>query len=187
MTLSAIDKAIKETGITEDRRTVIAHSFFARDDQLDDYKKKNIMAVMMPNGTWLYGDGYEKTLGVERANNLSPLNSANTKGVIIALHNDTPSSGPNVLFSVWSAVNRQTLSGKTLGPEQRVDPYLAIKGFTSNAAYQYKEEGSKGTISAGKFADLVELDQNPLKVDPKNIKEISVVQTIKAGVPLLIN
>ncbi|QWE15859.1 amidohydrolase [Polynucleobacter sp. AP-Nino-20-G2] len=187
MTLLAIDKAMKETGVTEDRRTVIAHSFFARDDQLDDYKKKNIMAVMMPNGAWLYGDVYDKTLGAERANNLSPFNSANAKGVVTALHNDTPSSGPNVLFSVWSAVNRQTFSGKTLGPEQRVDPYLALKGFTSNAAYLYKEEGSKGTISVGKLADLVELDQNPLKADPKNIKDIGVVQTIKAGVPLLIH
>ena len=184
MTLAAIDKVVKETGISDDRRTVIAHSFFARDDQLESYKKNNIMAVMMPNGTWLYGDIYPKALGVERANNLSPLKNAQTKGVLTALHNDTPSSGPNVLFSIWSAVNRQTASGNTLGPEQRIDPYLAMKGFTSNAAYQYKEEGKKGTITAGKVADLVEIDQNPLKVDPMNIKDIGVLQTIKAGVPL---
>ena len=187
MTLAAIDKVIKETGITEDRRTVIAHSFFAREDQLDDYKKKNIMAIMMPNGTWLYGDTYPKTLGLERASNLNPLKSAHAKGVVTALHNDTPSSGPNVLFSIWSAVNRQTLSGNTLGPEQKVDPYLAIKGFTSNAAYQYREEDKKGTITPGKLADLVELDRNPLKVDPKDIKDIGVVQTIKAGVSLYTN
>lgn len=187
MTLAAIDKVIKETGITENRRTVIAHSFFAREDQLDDYKKKNIMAIMMPNGTWLYGDTYPKTLGLERASNLNPLKSAHAKGVVTALHNDTPSSGPNVLFSIWSAVNRQTLSGNTLGPEQKVDPYLAIKGFTSNAAYQYREEDKKGTITPGKLADLVELDRNPLKVDPKDIKDIGVVQTIKAGVSLYTN
>ena len=181
MTLAAIDKVVKETGISDDRRTVIAHSFFARDDQLESYKKDNIMAVMMPNGTWLYGDVYLKTLGAERANNLNPLKSAHAKGVITALHNDTPSSGPSALFSVWSAVNRQTVSGNTLGPEQRVDPYLALKGFTSNAAYLYREESKKGTITAGKLADLVELDQNPLKVDPMSIKDIHVVQTIKAG------
>jgi len=184
MTLAAIEKVVKETGIRDDRRTVIAHSFFARDDQLESYKKNSIMAVMMPNGTWLYGDVYPKALGAERANNLSPLKSAQAKGVITTLHNDTPSSGPNVLFSIWSAVNRQTASGNTLGPEQRIDPYLAMKGFTSNAAYQYKEEGKKGTITIGKLADLVEIDQNPLKVDPMNIKDIGVVQTIKAGVPL---
>jgi len=187
MTLSAIDKTIKETGITDDRRTVIAHSFFVRDDQLDDYKKKNIMAVMMPNGTWLYGDIYTKTLGAERANNLNPLRSANAKGVVIAAHNDTPSSGPNVLFSVWSAVNRKTLSGKTLGPEQGIDPYLALKAFTSNAAYQYKEELCKGVIATGRLADLVELDQNPLKVESNEIKNIQVLKTIKGGVEIYSN
>lgn len=55
----------------------------------------------MPNTVWLYGDNYSATLGSERAANVSPLNAANHKGVKIALHNDTPSSGPNVMFSVW--------------------------------------------------------------------------------------
>ena len=187
MTLSALSKAIAETGITEDRRTVIAHSFFVRDDQLEDYKKKNIMALMMPNDTWLYGDTYLKTLGVDRASNLSPLSSANIAGVRTGLHNDTPSSGPNVLFSIWSAVNRKTLSGKVLGPDQRINPYLALQGFTSNAAYLYKEEFSKGSLTPGKLADLVELNQNPLKVDPNDIKNIQVLKTIKSGVEVYTN
>ena len=182
MTLAALSKTIAETGITEDRRTVIAHSFFARDDQLDDYKKKNVMAVMMPNDTWLYGDVYNRVLGAERAANLSPANSANVKGITLSLHNDTPSSGPNVLFSVWSAVNRKTFSGAVLGPEQRITPYLALQGFTRNAAYQYKEELSKGSLAPGKLADLVVLDQNPLKVAPDDIKNIQVLKTIKGGV-----
>jgi predicted amidohydrolase YtcJ len=187
MTLAALGKAITETGVTEDRRTVIAHSFFARDDQLDDYKKKNILAVSMPNTVWLYGDTYIANLGAERASNVSPMNSANTKGVRIAMHNDTPSSGPNVMFSVWSAVNRKTFSGKVLGPEQSISPYLALQSFTSNAAYLYREEAIKGSISAGKTADLVVLDQNPLKVDPNEIKNIQVLKTIKAGVEIYSN
>jgi predicted amidohydrolase YtcJ len=77
MTLAAIDKVVKEMGISGDRRTVIAHSFFVRGDQLESYKKNKIMAVMMPNDTWLYGDVYPKVLGVERANNLSPIKTEN--------------------------------------------------------------------------------------------------------------
>lgn len=82
---------------------------------------------------------------------------------------------------MWSAVNRKTLSGKTLGPKQRIDPYLALQGFTSNAAYQYKDESNKGMIRPGMLADLVELDRNPLKVDPEDLKNIRVLQTIKNG------
>jgi predicted amidohydrolase YtcJ len=181
MTLSALAKAIKETGVTKDRRPVISHSLFVREDQLAHYKDMKIMAIMLMNHTWLYGDVYVKVVGPERAANLSPLNSAAAKGVLTAIHNDTPSSGPSAMFTIWSAVNRQTLSGKTLGPDQRVDPYLALQGITSNAAYQYKEEKSKGKIAAGMLADLVELDRNPLKVKPDEIKDVQVLRTIKRG------
>lgn len=181
MTLLALTKAIKETGIKENRRTVISHSFFAREDQLAQYRDQNIIAITLPNHIWLYGDVYLKILGEERANNLSPLRSAAKFGVKTGIHNDTPSSGPNVLFSVWSAVNRKTFSGKTLGESQKINAYSALQGFTINAAYQYKEERSKGTIAEGMLADLVVLDRNPLKVDPDDIKNIRVVQTIKHG------
>ena len=181
MTLLALTKAIKETGIKENRRTVISHSFFAREDQLKQYRDQNIIAITLPNHIWLYGDVYLKILGEERANNLSPLRSAEKLGVKTGIHNDTPSSGPNVLFSVWSAVNRKTFSGKTLGVNQKIDVYRALQGFTVNAAYQYNEEQSKGTIAKGLLADLVVLDRNPLKVDPDDIKNIRVLQTIKHG------
>lgn len=181
MTLSALSKAIKETGITEDRRPVISHSMFAREDQLEEYRDMKVMAIMLVNHIWLYGDLYPAIVGKERAENISPLHSANAIGVRTGIHNDTPSSGPNALFSIWSAVNRKTLSGKTLGSEQRIDPYRALQGFTSSAAYQYKEESTKGSIRPGMLADLVELDVNPLKVDPDAIKDIKVVRTIKHG------
>lgn len=181
MTLSALSKAIKETGITEDRRPVISHSMFAREDQLEEYRDMKVMAIMLVNHIWLYGDLYPAIVGKERAENISPLHSANAIGVRTGIHNDTPSSGPNALFSIWSAVNRKTLSGKTLGSEQRIDPYRALQGFTSSAAYQYKEESTKGSIRPGMLADLVELDLNPLKVEPDAIKDIKVVRTIKHG------
>ncbi|WP_162785901.1 amidohydrolase family protein [Polynucleobacter necessarius] len=53
-------------------------------------------------------------------------------------------------------------------------------------AYQYKEEGSKGSITAGKLADMVLLDRNPLKIDPMEIKDIQIVKTIKNGKDLYI-
>ena len=97
------------------------------------------------------------------------------------MHNDSPSSGPDTLFSIWASVNRKTFGGRTLGPEQRIDPYLALQCFTTHAAYQYREESRKGMIARGMLADLVELDRNPLKVDPDAIKDIRVVRTIKSG------
>jgi hypothetical protein len=48
-------------------------------------------------------------------------------------------------------------------------------------AYTYREEAEKGTIKAGKIADLVILDGNPLSVAPEKIRDIQVVETIKRG------
>ena len=186
MTLSAITKAIQETGATEDRRTAIAHSFFIRDDQLNQYKTNKIIPQFMPNHIWMYGDVYKKILGEERASNMVPLNIALTKDLKFGIHNDTPSSGPSALFTIWTSVNRKTYSGDTLGPDQRIDPYVALRGFTSVAAYQYKEESSKGSIALGKLADMVQLDRNPLKVDPMEIKDIQIVKTIKGGKDLYV-
>ena len=53
-------------------------------------------------------------------------------------------------------------------------------------AYQYKEEASKGTITAGKLADMVILDRNPMKVDSMEIKDIQIVKTIKNGKDLYV-
>ncbi len=184
--LSAIAKAIRETGITEDRRTTIAHSFFVRNDQLDQYKNNKVIAQFMPNHIWMYGDVYKKILGDERANNMVPMAWAKAKGLNAGIHNDTPSSGPSALFTIWTAVNRQTYGGQTLGADQRTDAYTALRGFTAFPAFMYKEEASKGSVTAGKFADLVVLDRNPLKVDPMEIKDIQVVKTIKNGKDLYV-
>ncbi|MCG7860449.1 amidohydrolase family protein, partial [Flavihumibacter sediminis] len=53
--------------------------------------------------------------------------------------------------------------------------------ITAWAAYQGFEENLKGTITAGKLADFVILDKNPLKIDPLTITDISINATIKEG------
>lgn len=71
--------------------------------------------------------------------------------------------------------------GETVGADQRVTPLEALKAITINAAHQYREADQKGSLEVGKLADLVVLDENPLKVDPATIKDIRVVETIKEG------
>jgi predicted amidohydrolase YtcJ len=68
-----------------------------------------------------------------------------------------------------------------IGPDERISPYDGLRAVTAVAAYQLKEEATKGTLEPGKLADLVILDKNPLKVDPLTIKEIQVLETIKEG------
>jgi hypothetical protein len=49
------------------------------------------------------------------------------------------------------------------------------------AAYQYKEEASKGSLEPGKLADLVILSADPTAVTPTKIADIKVLETVKEG------
>jgi predicted amidohydrolase YtcJ len=132
--------------------------------------------------TYYWGDWHrDSVLGPERASRISPAASALKRGMPFTQHHDAPVALPSSIMILFSQVNRVTRSGQVLGPEQRVSAMDAIKSITINAAYQYFEERTKGSLEPGKLADFVILDQNPLTVDPMKIKDIKVVETIKEG------
>jgi len=181
LSLATIEKVVAATGKTDDRGTTIAHSYFVRPDQLAAYKKFNIGISMMPPHLMVYGDVQMKLLGPERASLEAPLASAVRQGLHTTIHCDCPSASPNFMEAIWTAVTRTTFSGQVLGPEERVSPYVALLAATRNVAQTYREEAIKGTITAGKIADLVILDANPLSIAPDDIRNIRVVETIKRG------
>ena len=78
-------------------------------------------------------------------------------------------------------MNRKTAKGRVLGAEQTITVMEALKAVTVNGAYQIFEEDRKGSIAAGKAADLVILEKNPLTVPKDELREIRVLETIKSG------
>jgi hypothetical protein len=113
-----------------------------------------------------------------------PARSALNRNITFTLHNDapvTPVTFNGAFQIIWSAVNRVTISGEVLGPEQRIPVYEALKGVTINAAWQAREHETKGSIEVGKKADLVVLSHNPLTIDPTKLLEIKVLSTYKSG------
>jgi predicted amidohydrolase YtcJ len=86
-----------------------------------------------------------------------------------------------MIRTLWSATTRRTRSGEVLGREQRASTHEALAGITLDAARQYGEEASKGSISAGKQADFVIVDQDPLAMDPENLLQLQVLETISRG------
>lgn len=173
--------AKERTGSNNDIRPVIVHAQLLAEDQLDDVKALNMIPSFFVAHVYHWGDIHIKNFGLERASKISLLKSAENKGIKYTLHQDTPVIEPNMIETIWCAVNRLSKSGVLIGPEERISPLEAIKAVTKNAAYQYFEEDIKGTIKEGKVADLVILDKNILKVDPMEIKNIQVLETIKEG------
>lgn len=182
MLLNAHKKLTPEEG--DDSRTVIIHSQFIRPDQLQDYAHYGMVPSFFSNHAYFWGDVHVKNLGVKRAHFLSPLNTAAELGLHYTNHSDYMVTPLNPLFTVWSAVNRVSRSGALIGEGERISPERALRAITIDGAWQYFEEDRKGSIAAGKLADLVILDANPLSVDPMTIKDIKVLATYKEGVKI---
>ena len=101
-------------------------------------------------------------LGPERAENIAPTGWAMQRGMMFTTHHDAPVANPDSIRVLAATVNRTTRTGYVLGPQQRVEPIVALKAMTLWSAYQNFEENTKGSIETGKFADFVVLSDNCL-------------------------
>jgi predicted amidohydrolase YtcJ len=172
--------AIKKYG-NQDRRNVLIHGQYIRMDQLDSLADMDVVASLFPMHTFYWGDWHRQIIGKEKADRISPIRSALDRGMKVTSHTDAPVAFPNLMMILWTTVNRVSRSGEIIGPEERLTPYEALKSITIWGAYQHFEEDRKGSLKEGKLADLVILDQNPLKIDPMKLKDIQVMETIKEG------
>ncbi|MEO8773050.1 MAG: amidohydrolase [Gelidibacter sp.] len=167
--------------LDKDRRTIVIHAQFARQDQLLKFVNYKMEPSFFTNHAYFWGDAHVENLGKKRSDFLSPMVSAERLGLKPTNHSDATVTPIDPIFTIWTAVNRVSRSGVIIGEKERAKPYLALQAITSNAAYEFFEEDSKGTLSEGKLADFVILDQNPLRVKPMDIKNIQVMETIKEG------
>lgn len=157
------------------------HSQFLREDQIPKLVAYKVRPSFYTLHTYYFAEAHLANRGKEEAMYISPMRDAIDAGLRPTNHTDFVVAPLDQLMMLWSAVNRVSRAGADVGPDQRVTPYEGLKTMTLWAAAQYDEQDTKGSLKAGKLADLVILDKNPLKVDPVDIKDIKVVQTIKEG------
>lgn len=179
--LNAFEKQREQGKDTARIRPVMIHAQTIREDQIEDCKLLGILPSYFVAHTYYWGDTHIVNLG-QRAYHISPANTTRKKQMKFTFHQDTPVLPPNMLETIWCAVNRKTKDGVILGEEEKISVYEALKAVTIYAAYQYFEEEEKGSIEEGKLADLIILDRNPLTVEKEKIKEIKVLKTFKEGI-----
>lgn len=186
---AAIDQALRVIGklrqegiYKPELRATLIHVQNSRPDHISKIKDIGIIPSYFSAHVYLWGDWhYSSVFGPERAAFISPANAAKDAGITFTIHHDAPVTPPDLMTGVYAAVNRITRSGMVLGPEQRIKVIDALKAITINAAYQYHEEDIKGSLKVGKLADLVILNKDPLTIDPKELRSIQVLETIKEG------
>jgi hypothetical protein len=179
--IAALKPVHAKHGPGDRRHTLIHGQFTRRGDQLDQLKELDVIASLFPMHTFYWGDWYDKIIGPELAQQISPIKTALNKGLHVNSHTDAPVALPNLMQVMWATVNRTSRSGKVMGADERLTPEEGLKAITIWPAYEIFEETTKGSIEQGKLADLVILDRNPVKVDPTTINQIVVLETIKEG------
>lgn len=176
--LSAWEKLVREDGARKALRPVMIHAQTVGYDQLERMAKTGMMASFFVGHCFYWGDTHLKNLG-ERGWRISPVGEAIRRGVPFSFHQDCPVTPPDMLHSVWCAVNRMTRNGVCIGEENKISVSAALEAVTVGGAYTYGEENVKGILKPGAKADFVILDRDPLSVPATELREICVCETIK--------
>ncbi|MEE8461947.1 MAG: amidohydrolase family protein, partial [Acidobacteriota bacterium] len=172
----------------EDARHIFTHISQPTQANLETMKRLGITADLQTSSIYLASDDAEERYQVnpERPDlGPRPVATYRDAGIPVILSSDQAPLGP--LFSVQEAVTRVRRSGKVFRPEERITLEEAIRAVTSTSAWAFFEEDVKGSIEAGKYADLVVLGRDILTIDPLEIKDIPILRTMTHGKFVYVN
>lgn len=183
--LDSYEQATQENSIS-DRRFALDHGMMIRPDLRERSAELGVMWSLQPTLFWRrYGAGVSRVYGEEYAHKwLFPVKSLIDKGVRVAYgadtHND-PERHP--MFGLEVLVTRKTRDGRVFGPQERIDRETALLMMTRWGSEYVMAENKLGSLEAGKLADLVLLNKNPLdpNIPDEDLSEIEVLATIIGG------
>lgn len=165
-----------------DHRTVIVHFANSTEKQVDRIAR--LGCIVSANSYYPVGfaDRYrEHGLGPQRADSMVRAASVLSRGIPLSFHSDLPMGPAAPLTLAWCGVNRQTPSGRTAAPEQRISVHDALRAVTIEAAYSWRMEDEIGSITPGKRANFTILAEDPYEIDPLLLKDIEVLGTVYEG------
>ena len=143
---------------------------------------KALGAIPTPFSTYVYYHGEKmRYYGAERLNHMFALRSFLDAGIRPTQASDYPPGEFIPMMALQSEVTRTDIKGNLWGPQQKISVEEAIRVGTINGAYASYEENLKGSIEAGKLADLVVLSRDPLKENPSTLVTIPVERTMAGG------
>jgi len=178
--INALEYALSRFPRT-DHRHRIEHCSECPPRLLERLRKPGVVVVTQPPFLYYSGERYLATVPTDRLQWLYRIKSLLDGGLTVAGSSDSPVVPDNPLVGIHSAVNRLAESGQHLLPEERISVEQALSMYTKNASYASFEEDIKGSVTAGKLADLVLLSDDPTAVPPEQIKDITVEMTIIGG------
>ncbi|MCH8490108.1 MAG: amidohydrolase [Oceanicaulis sp.] len=159
-----------------DHRHRIEHASIASRDMAARIAGLGLQVCTQPLFIRSEKDWLPARLGADRSGMAYPFRGYFDAGIAVAGSSDAPIEAPDVIAAIDYAVNRGGFH-----PEQGLTPEEALAMFTRNAAFIQFEEAEKGTLEAGKAADIVVLDRDPLAVPASKLSDLKVLNTMIGG------
>jgi len=167
-----------------DRRLRIEHAQHMAARDFKRFAELGVIASVQPYHAIDDGRFAEKRIGAERIKTTYAFRTFLDNGARLALGTDWTVAPLDPMQTLYAAVTRATLDGKNPNgwvPEQKLTVAEAIEAYTAGSAYAEFQEKDKGTITAGKLADVVLLSDDIFSIRPEAIKDVKVDLTIVGG------
>lgn len=183
--LDAVEHARRVNG-PRDARHQIVHVECLRRADLPRFAQLGVVACMQPRHASpdLAGPGHAwaEAVGERRWHQAWPLRSLQEHGATLAFSSDWNVAEMEPMVGIYSAVTRSPLAGGTAWqPEEAVSVADAIRGYTMGSGRANFCDHDRGSITVGKLADLVVVDQDPHTVDPAKLADVAVLETWVGG------
>ncbi|MDX2140974.1 MAG: amidohydrolase [Chloroflexota bacterium] len=111
-----------------------------------------------------------------------PVRAMLDAGLTVALSSDAPVvPDDNPLLGIKAAIDRKDSNGEPIAPEQAISAHEALYAYTMGGALASGDEGNRGSLTPGKWADMVVLSGDPLAMQPDDLHALRVQQTYVGG------
>jgi predicted amidohydrolase YtcJ len=180
--LDAFEAADKEKSI-RDRRFVLIHASLIRPEQMERARKLGVRIDFQNVFMWDKAATVERFLGKATADRAVPTKTLIEKMGIdnLGAGTDFPVNPVNPLLNMYIMVTRKDPVGNVYGASEAISREQALRLYTSAASRYMFDEGRKGTLEAGKLADLVVLSADFMTVPNDQIKDIKADMTLVGG------
>lgn len=167
-----------------DHRWRIEHAQVVAPGDLSRFAKLGVIASMQPTHATSDMPWAEDRVGPERIVGAYAWRQLRDSGARLALGSDFPVESVDPRLGLYASVTRADAAGRPVGgwlPQEKLTAYEALRGFTLDAAHAGFEEGRVGSLEVGKRADFVVLAQDPLAVEPTQLRGLDVQATYVDG------